>query len=909
MRSSALPSSVPRRALFDFASGAPGVAKYSRSASVHSVFSAQAQATPDAPAILDEEQRLTYRELDLDSNQLAKRLQSLGVKPGDFVGVLADRSAETIVALLAILKAGAAYAPFDPTYPQDLLDFMLDDCRPALVLTQRPLGLMETFGAGKFDNIRFVELENALATAAYESSCPLDVERNAGDVAYVMYTSGSTGRPKGVLIPHRGIVRLVREQTYANFGRDEVFLHMAPLAFDASTFEIWGALLNGGSIAIERAARPSLQQIGDTIRRFGVTTAWFTAGLFHLLVDYQLADLRQLRRILAGGDVLSPPHVEKALAALPETILVNGYGPTENTTFSCCYEIPRHGWGGGSLPIGLPIAHTEVLILGADFKPVADGEVGQLCVAGDGLALGYLNRPDLTQEKFIQRPFKRAPSERLYLTGDQARRRSDGLIEFLGRTDRQVKINGKRVELDEIENALRADRRLSDALVTRLQEPETTRLAAYLKPVRPVYPTGEDAFGAAILEALRTRLPEHMVPAAFVVMDSFPLTPNGKVDRRQLPAPRRAAASHADSSLTPDEDKLAEIWRQVLGVSEIGPDSNFFDLGGHSLLAMRLIARIAKTTGVKLGVAALFQAPTLRQFARLLSAVEPPKEDSCIVQIQPYGAKTPIIAIHNTLMYHKLAGRLGTDRPFIGIRLFNPDDPRPDPTASLEEIAADYVRLIRQARPHGPYVLLSLCVAGAIAYEAARQLREAGESTPVIIMADTWAPGYEQRLPPLNRFVAKAIYRAHVLRHRISLLVHRKASLAEVLSYFTLVRKCRILEFAAWLGVIDPSQTGKDDRETWLFLLALAAAESRYRASPSPADLVLLQSDEIITRFADPDMGWTSAGHGKILRKRIPGWHEDVFLGDGAALIADYLRPLLEQVDAEDAASAVGAPV
>ncbi len=593
------------------------VAKGLAPRTVDALFAARARQAGDDPAILDGAKTLSYRELDRRSNQCARRLQTLGVRPGDLVALLAQRSFEAVIAMLGVLKAGAAYAPLDPSYPKDLLAFMVEDCAPALALGQRDVP------SAMAGDHHFADIESFLADASHASDAALDRDPDPNAPAYVIYTSGSTGRPKGVMIPHRGIVRLVTGQDYANFGPEEVFLHAAPLAFDASTFEIWGALLNGGRVAIIREPRPTLDEICEAIRRYGVTTAWFTAGLFHLLVDERMPDLRSLRRILAGGDVLSPTHVEKALAGLPETQLVNGYGPTENTTFTCCYPVPREGWGGGAVPIGGPIDETDVYLLGPDLQPVKNGEVGQICVGGAGVALGYLNRPELTAEKFIRNPLCGTAGERIYLTGDIGRRRSDGRILFLGRTDRQVKINGKRVELDEIEKTLQSDSRVRDAVVALREDSPAKRLTAYLKLAKPGDAAANEAWGAAIIEALRAKLPEHMIPSAVVIMEAFPLTPNGKVDRRALPQPpQRRSETAPPSAWTKIETMLADVWRDVLKVDEIDPSSNFFDLGGHSLMATRLVARVAQKFGVKVGVLALFRAPTLREFAAYLSGLE-----------------------------------------------------------------------------------------------------------------------------------------------------------------------------------------------------------------------------------------------------------------------------------------------
>ena len=485
---------------------------------------------PERCALNSPARFLTYGQLDAQSDQLSRVLAKHGVRTGDRVAVVAGRSIETIVALAAILKVGAAYLPLDPGLPHDTLLFNLHDARPTLVM----LGPE----AEAFEGVACIELETALAAAATEPALPVGVVVAPSDPAYIMFTSGSTGQPKGVIVPHRAIVRLVRGADFMTLSADTVMLHAAPLAFDASTLEIWGPLLNGGQVAILSDAVPSIDSIAAAIRDQGVNTAWFTAGLFHLMVDQRPDALLPLTQLLAGGDVLSPSHVRKALALLPQCRLINGYGPTENTTFTCCYTIPHQGWGGDALPIGDAIAGTTVHILSDDFSPVTDGEEGQLCAGGAGVALGYLNRPELTAEKFIPDPFStEQPDAKLYLTGDYARRRSDGAIEFLGRRDRQIKINGVRVELDGLEQALRDDARVADAAVALTTgSGSVKKIIAFLKPSASLPPQDlqPQALAAAVLADLKMRLPPQMVPFSAIVVADLPLNANGKIDRARL---------------------------------------------------------------------------------------------------------------------------------------------------------------------------------------------------------------------------------------------------------------------------------------------------------------------------------------------------------------------------------------
>jgi amino acid adenylation domain-containing protein len=574
----------------------------------------------DHTALMSDDERLTYGELDRRSDSVARYLGRHGVRRGDRVGLYSQRSVDAVVAMLGILKAGAAYVPFDPSYPAKLLNFVYEDCAPSLLLVQSSL-LAEgaaAFWTGPVHDIR-VPAED-LASAAAGSPLPAI---GPDDPAYIMYTSGSTGHPKGVLIPHRGVVRLVIDNPFAVMGPDQVHLQLAPLAFDASTFEIWGALLNGGKLAILPAPYPSLDDVAQSIARHQVTTLWLTAGLFHLMVDHRLDGLAPLQQLLAGGDVLSPSHVKKAQDALPGCQIINGYGPTENTTFTCCYRIPRDGLPG-PIPIGTPIAHTDVYIMDESRQPVADGQEGELYAGGAGVALGYWNRPDLTAERFVADPTAtRAPSL-LYRTGDRVRRRGDGNIEFLGRVDRQVKINGKRVELDEIEAWLRRSPGVEDAAVTCPPgEPGNRRVHAFVK-FRPGEGTAAPQTLQAVRNYLKQELPDYMFPATFTVMDSLPLSPTGKVDRSKLASPQTATSTAAAPSAVAGneiEATLLAIWRKVLGTNAVSVHDNFFDLGGTSLQLIAVHATIAASMKSDVTVVDLFQYPRISALAaRLMGA-------------------------------------------------------------------------------------------------------------------------------------------------------------------------------------------------------------------------------------------------------------------------------------------------
>ena len=568
---------------------------------VHRLFESHAAQTPDAVALLGPRGPVTYADLNARANRLAHLLLARGVQPGTPVALCLERSSALIVALLAILKTGACYVPLDPLYPADRLRIMAADSGATLILATRDLA--SSLPAAS--TILF--LDDLPLHDHPADNLPVDVPATAP--AYIMFTSGSTGRPKGVAIPHRAIVRLVRDQDYVNFS-GETFLQFAPISFDASTLEIWGPLLNGARTAIAAPGALSLDQIAEAIRYMAVTSLWLTSGLFNLIVDEKPDAFAPLRQLLAGGDVLSIPHVRKVMAAHPKLRLINGYGPTETTTFACCHTISPSDLDLPSIPIGKPIAHTTIRILDDSLAPVPDGDPGELYIGGDGLALGYWNQPTLTAEKFID-----LAGEKFYRTGDRVRLiPENGVIEFLGRQDQQVKIRGFRIELSEIESVLSRQPGVDRCVVITLGDgPDKTLAAYHTGPADP----------AALRAALRSALPDHMVPSFFTPLPSLPLTENGKVDRARLPSPFQPLAFSLHTSPTPPrtdlERSLSALWSQILSLPTPDLNANFFDIGGTSLKLVEAHSRLVRTLRRQIPVTALFQYPTIASLAAFLS--------------------------------------------------------------------------------------------------------------------------------------------------------------------------------------------------------------------------------------------------------------------------------------------------
>ncbi|MEP7311016.1 MAG: amino acid adenylation domain-containing protein [Pseudomonadota bacterium] len=606
------------------------------SATVHGLFRAVAAANPQRTAMAWDKGECSYAELDRLSDELAARLLAAGVGAESAVALYMERSPEAVIAALAVLKAGCAYLPLDPDYPRSRIAFVINDAGVEVLITSVT---NNSTASGLAQTILVLELPAAAPVPqGHSSTGALPEKTTSTGCAYVMYTSGSTGIPKGVQIEHRSIVRLVGDVDYVRLDDTTRFLHAAPLGFDASTLEIWGPLLNGGRVIICCEPIPTGRGIAALIAAQGVNTAWLTAALFNAMVDDDPSQLRGLRQLLTGGEALSPPHIRRAQAALPDTELINGYGPTECTTFTTTYSIPRDFPGDAlSVPIGRPIADTQVHVLDANLQPVAAGAEGELFVGGLGLARGYLGRPDLDAERFVRNPFK--PGERLYRTGDLVRWLPQGVLEFVGRADQQVKIRGFRIEIGEIEARLGELAGVKACAVVALTHGAVgRRLVAY------VVPHGADMTISGLRNALALILPEFMVPSLFVLLEALPVTANGKLDRAALPRPtglRPALAEPYRAPRGPLETQICAAFADVLGLDRVGSLDGFMDLGGDSLSALRVLRRLRDAGLGDVSPATLFAAPTSAAMARALAAAAQPAT--------PVARTAPPRSLHDTV--------------------------------------------------------------------------------------------------------------------------------------------------------------------------------------------------------------------------------------------------------------------
>ncbi len=870
---------------------------YPRHLTLPQLFEAQVQKTPDAVAIQrvnDSVNRLTYHGLNEQANRLAHYLRAQGVGPETLVGVCLTRSPGMVTALLAVLKAGGAYVPLDPAYPADRLAFMLADSAVQLLLTEQ--ALLPHLPAGPARPVCLDADGSDIAAFPADNPPPLAAPDN---LAYVMYTSGSTGQPKGVMIPHRGLVNYLHwaGQTYPLDGGRGAPLHSS-IAFDLTVTALFGPLLAGRPVY--------LLPEGDELE--GLSRALQSPGNFSLvkltpshlqLLNRQIPPAKTAaatRAFIIGGENLLAADVAFWRANAPDTMLINEYGPTETVVGCAVYRVTAKTASDGSVPIGRPIANTQIYLLDDHAQPVPVGVPGEIYIGGDGVARGYLNRPELTAAKFIPDPFSLEPGRRLYRTGDLARHRSDGNLEFLGRRDRQIKLRGYRIELAEIEAALHRLPGVQAAAVQRHQD----HLAAYV-----VFQPGAITDTAEIRRKLQQNLPNYMVPTFIVPLPQLPQTPNGKVDRAALPPPQFEPLSLGRVPPQGDlQTRLLRLWQAELKLPTLGVTDNFFETGGHSLLAVRLFAGIEAEFGQRLPVATIFEAPTVAQLSeKLHRSNEPESASSVLVPIQPHGSRLPFFCVHGmgggVIDYTGLARHLGPDQPFFGVQDLAVSGSGQSP-AGVEAMAARYIAEIQTHQPEGPYFLGGYCFGGTVAFEMACQLQAQGQPVALLAILDNTAP---------NLQINWAGWPLGFLRN-IPHWLKDFGQLSAAQQLNRLRRKWRIFTGRLFSGgrpagdgpsPVEIEAAIDDDLarfpvERHRILAAHFTALQNYRPQPYPGPVTLLrtQGQSLLGPF-DHTLGWQQLAAGGVIVKQIPGFHADILREPYVAHVARHLQDSLNE--------------
>ncbi|GJJ72495.1 nonribosomal peptide synthetase DhbF [Entomortierella parvispora] len=707
---------------------------YPENTCIHHLFEGQVKLSPEAIAIMHGDWTLTYHELNSRANRVAHEIVAAGVKPGDSVAILLPRSFELIIAQLAILKVGAAYVPIDPKAPVDRQVYITSDSNSKLLITDESTKVPEEIPAPLFR----LKADHENTEEMHDVSVPtMTSSRNA---AYIMYTSGTTGRPKGVMVSHRGIARLAINNGFADVGPgDRVSFAINP-TFDPSTYEIWSTLLTGASIVIiDHETYVDAHLLEAAMNRYQLTSLVLPTALFHQYAFIIGHALSKLKFIMCGGEQGMIEAFSEVLSHNGSVRLINAYGPTETTVVATAYEVTSAIRQLDRLPIGRPMANTQVYVLDKYRNPVPIGAVGELYIGGPGVAIGYLNRPDLTVERFLPDPFSNAPDARMYRSGDLVRYLPDGNIIFMGRSDDQVKIRGFRIELKEIEAQLAEHPQVREVIVLMIGEKSSDkRLVAY------VVSAPDEHLVHKLREHLGAILPEYMVPSAFVRLDSFPLTNNGKVDRRALPEPD-SASFFTQGYVAPQgetEVALAELWSDLLKIERVGRHDNFFTLGGHSLLAVRMIHTIRSRLGFEFKLQTLFTSPTVAELTlKLLSGASSQDDEyGVLLPLKTQGCRPPLFCIHPGLglswQYMSFAKHLHPEQPLYGLQSRGLDGKAPV-AASMEELTLDYIDHIRKIQPHGPYHLLGWSFGGTAAHNIAVELEKQSERVPLLVIMDS----------------------------------------------------------------------------------------------------------------------------------------------------------------------------
>lgn len=674
----------------------------------------------------------SYSELNVRANRLAHLLIDAGVRKEDPVGVFALRSPETLVGLLAILKAGGAYVPLDPANPEDRVRYCLEDAGIKVVLVDpREVSRLPETGA------KVITLHENPAADYPEINPP----RLTGpdSAAQIFYTSGSTGRPKGVIIEHRGVLRLAEHIDYLEMGPGETVLQFTPLNYDVSTFEIWATWLNGACLAVPPPGLSSLQALGHIFRAFNVSVLLLPSSLLPLMVDQEIDSLAGVRQLVVGGDVLSPLHAERFLRKYPHSRLVNAYGPTENTVITSCHRVRLEKPMPPRLSIGRPIQKTQVYILDENLKPVPIGDIGEMVLTGEGLARGYLNQPELTARNFVQMVDPSGKVVRAYRSGDLGRYNPDGTLDFRGRMDDQVKINGLRIELGEIKSILLSHPHVAEAEILVVEEDGKKWLETFVVP-KAGLPVDE----RTLREFLEQKIPANWRPSGLRVVPSLPRGVSGKVDRRVLLESIRARPGASESDFEdephdPLEKAIWNIWRDVVPNTRVRLHDRFTDLGGDSLSALRMMARVEKMIGRPLGLRSLLEGGTIMHLAAAAREAGPVSRPPLMICLQGGTAKQPFFFAHGDytcggLYCQKMAGKLGPDQPFYAIApqgTFGGDLP-----SKFEDAGASAVELIRSVQPKGPYHLGGYCNGALAIYEVAQQLIRKGEKVETLVLLD-----------------------------------------------------------------------------------------------------------------------------------------------------------------------------
>lgn len=877
--------------------------EYPKDRCIQGMFEEQVERTPQAIAVELEGKRLTYSELNERANQLAYYLRGMGVGPDSLVGVCMERSLEMVVALYGVLKASGAYVPIDPEYPEERIAFMLEDAHVPVLLSQRSVA--EQLPQGDW---KLVCLDRDWDEIGTGNTANPSRTVSAGNLAYMIYTSGSTGRPKGAMNTHGGISnRLLWMQDRYGLSESDTVLQKTPFSFDVSVWEFFWPLLVGARLVLARpGGHRDAGYLVDLIKKEQVTVMHFVPPMLQVFLEQPgVEGCVSLRHVICSGEALPYDLQEKFFERLPSE-LHNLYGPTEAAVDVTHWTCER----GGSrevVPIGRPVANTQIYILDQRLQPVPVGVPGELYIGGVQVGRGYHNRPELTAEKFVPNPFSKDSVARMYRTGDLGRYLPDGNIEYLGRMDHQVKIRGFRIELGEIESVLASHPGVGESLViAREDRPGDKRLVAYFAPRgRQVPESGE------LRNLLKRKLPDYMVPNDYVALKEMPISPNGKVDRKGLPLPERRA--HDEGYVAPRDEferYLCEAWAGVLGLERVGIRDNFFDLGGHSLLAVQLWLRVQEIMpGEPLSLSALIEAPTVEQFAAQLRNFKA-NQYQFLVRLRPGSSeRPPFFCVHgaggNVLSIRPLAMALPADLPFYCLQAKGLDGSEPFET--VEETARCYIEEILKVQPHGPYYIGGGSYGGLVAFEMARRLEESGEPVAALVLIDSPNPATTRFLSKRERlvggvrfFIQRVLWHARKMSSQrptewFSYISGRLDALRNINGQLRVVAAGRVPE--AQLRAIESADGTILGENLTRVIQANIIAANKFVPEPYAGFALIIRSKEARSRlFNDEYLGWKPVMTGNVECFESEGDHESIFDGLAVPRVAERLDTKLKQL-------------
>ncbi len=869
---------------------------YPRDTPVHQLVHQMAGQFPDKVAIRYNAQRLTYRMVDEKVAQLAAFLKSQEVKKGDVVGVALYRSPEMVILFLAVLAAGGTYLPVDPAIPKDRADFMLQDAGVKLLVTSKQ------YRQHGNENVTKLYIEDFWSSINDESAESVtDVPVSGDDIAYVLYTSGSTGKPKGVQVRHRNLVNILfSAQQMPGFDDRDVLLGVTIFSFDISGIDIYLPLISGGELHmtnIETARDGSL--LLDAIKSVKPTFMQATPATWRMLLEAGWTAETRIATICSSGEAL-PRELAMSLLARCDS-LYNMYGPTETTIWSTGKKIER---SDSYITIGKPVGNTQVYICDETGNQVPPGHTGELVIAGDGVAKGYLNRPELNEKHFIPNPYSGLPGDTMYRTGDLGKYLPSGEIDYLGRLDQQVKIRGYRIEPGEIEEILVGQAEIRQVVViAREDRPGDQRLVAYVVPEIAVEAGDQQEMVHHWKEILKTALPPFMIPNDFVFLSVFPLTSSGKIDRKALPAPTPAPASPTKyvAPLTDVEKMVADIWAEALGMEQVSIYDDFFELGGHSLIAVRIMARLEKETGRRLPLAILFEHPTVVSLSYALKMDAKFITWNSLVPLKPGGSKTTLYIVHggglNVLLFNTLARNMHPDQPVYALQAkgLNGID---EPLDRMEDIAAHYISEILTNNPVGPYALAGYSFGGIIAFEMAKQMKAMGKEVQTLALFDTYADTTDKYDSALKKLFNRI--RFFIMQVLFSFVLLAEDPIGTV-KYKSESIKRRIISLYWKLKRVK----GKDDNQIGFFGYVNkideknAEASYHYVLKPYDGEVHLFKAKKRTFYMDDfKFMGWKPYALKGVNVHDIPGAHNYLFAPPNDKYFASVLQKCLDDAAA-----------